>query len=123
MNDNSKIIREFVESWSSLDARRLTDYFAPNGSYHNMPMEPVIGHENIHSFIERFLTTWTATDWEIRNLIAAGDVVIVERIDKTETTEGNVDLPCVGVFEMEDGKIRVWRDYFDMATYTNAMNS
>ena len=33
-------------------------------------------------------------------------------------SEVKVDLPCCGVFEMEDGKIRVWRDYFDMATFT-----
>jgi len=32
-----------------------------------------------------------------------------------------VDLPCVGVFEMRDGKIAVWRDYFDLGTYQRAM--
>jgi limonene-1,2-epoxide hydrolase len=32
----------------------------------------------------------------------------------------SVDLPCCGVFEMTDGKIRVWRDYFDLGTYTRA---
>jgi limonene-1,2-epoxide hydrolase len=29
-----------------------------------------------------------------------------------------VDLPCCGVFEMKGGKIKVWRDYFDLGTYT-----
>jgi limonene-1,2-epoxide hydrolase len=33
-----------------------------------------------------------------------------------------MDLPCTGVFEMENGKIKVWRDYFDMATFTTAMS-
>jgi limonene-1,2-epoxide hydrolase len=27
----------------------------------------------------------------------------------------------LGVFEMHNGKIRVWRDYFDLATYTKAI--
>jgi hypothetical protein len=44
-----------------------------------------------------------------------------ERLDKTKTTKGNVDLPCVGVFELRDGKIKEWRDYFDLATYRNAL--
>ena len=33
-----------------------------------------------------------------------------------------VDLPCCGVFEMQDGKIKVWRDYFDMGTYVQALS-
>jgi limonene-1,2-epoxide hydrolase len=54
-------------------------------------------------------------------MIAAGDVVIAERLDKTKTTKGNVDLPCVGIFELRAGKISQWRDYFDLATFRNAM--
>ncbi|MCH9784975.1 MAG: limonene-1,2-epoxide hydrolase, partial [Gammaproteobacteria bacterium] len=34
----------------------------------------------------------------------------------------DVDLPCCGVFLMEDGKIKLWRDYFDMGTYVSAMS-
>jgi len=55
------------------------------------------------------------------NIAAVGDVVIAERLDRTRTSTGDVDLPCVGVFEMVDGKISIWRDYFDMATFTSAM--
>jgi limonene-1,2-epoxide hydrolase len=33
----------------------------------------------------------------------------------------HVDLPCLGIFELEDGKIRVWRDYFDLGTYMKAL--
>ena len=69
------------------------------------------------------------------------DTVMVERLDKTVASGGkSVDLPCFGVFEMRDGKVRhdtlyhvkpsdhrrceqiaVWRDYFDMGTFTKAM--
>lgn len=123
MNGNAKIVREFIESWSGLDAARLADYFHENGVYHNMPMDPVVGRDNIRVFIEAFLETWTETQWEVLNLVVDGRLVIAERIDKTKSSAGNVDLPCVGVFEMADGKIKVWRDYFDMATYTDAMQS
>ncbi len=50
--------------------------------------------------------------------MGAGDVVIAEGLDRTEVGDIKVDLPCCGVFEMEGGKIKVWRDYFDMATFT-----
>ena len=31
-----------------------------------------------------------------------------------------VSLPVMGVFELADGKITAWRDYFDMAQFTGA---
>lgn len=122
-HDNASIVREFIQAWSSLDAEKIVGYFCDDGCYHNMPLDPVSGRSNILEFVQGFLTTWTATEWEIVTIVADGNIVVAERIDKTKTTAGNVDLPCVGVFEMQQGKIKMWRDYFDMATYTNAMNA
>lgn len=119
---NIETIENFINAWSRLDAEELASYFTDNGSYHNMPTQPVVGKENVKIFIENFLSTWTETEWEILNILEEGDVVYCERLDKTKTTQGDVDLPCFGVFEMEGGKIRVWRDYFDLNTFTQAMN-
>jgi ketosteroid isomerase-like protein len=33
-----------------------------------------------------------------------------------------VELPCFGIFEMKEGKITAWRDYFDMSTYINGLS-
>jgi limonene-1,2-epoxide hydrolase len=119
--DNVSIVREFIEAWSSLDADRLAEYFTEDGTYHNMPTQPVTGKDNVRAFIKGFLATWTETQWDVLHIIGAGDVVIAERLDRTKTSQGDVDLPCTGVFEMEDGKIKVWRDYFDLSTFMNAM--
>ena len=35
---------------------------------------------------------------------------------------GEIPLPVTGVFELVDGKIAAWRDYFDMATITSAFS-
>jgi limonene-1,2-epoxide hydrolase len=118
---NEQTIRAFIAAWSRLDATELAGYFAEDGCYYNMPTQPVRGRDNVESFIGQFLATWTATDWEILNIMAAGDVVIAERLDKTKTSQGDVDLPCTGVFEMADGKIKEWRDYFDLNTFMGAM--
>ena len=121
MTKNEDIICNFISAWSRLDAKELSAFFTDDGCYHNMPMQPAKGRENVEQLISGFLANWTETQWEIINIASSGDTVIVERIDKTKTTAGNVDLPCVGVFELENGKIREWRDYFDMTTYTGAM--
>ena len=119
---NLDVVREFIESWSDLDAARLADYFTEDGTYFNIPAKPVTGRAQVQGFIEAFLATWTETTWDILNMAEHGDIVFCERLDRTKTTQGDVDLPCVGVFEMRDGKIHVWRDYFDMGTFVNAMS-
>jgi len=121
MTDNERIVREFLAAWSNLDPTELVGYFAEAGIYHNMPMEPVVGHEALHGFITAFLANWEKTDWEILNLLCQGDLVMVERMDRTVVQGKDVNLPCFGLFKMKDGKIAVWRDYFDMATYVDAL--
>ena len=120
-SENVTIIRNFISDWSSLDADKLADYFTDDGTYYNMPIAPVTGKDNVRNFIAGFIANWTETHWDLLNIAAVGDVVIAERLDRTRTSTGDVDLPCVGVFEMVDGKISIWRDYFDMATFTSAM--
>jgi limonene-1,2-epoxide hydrolase len=86
-----------------------------------MPIAPVAGKQALRAFISAFLKGWTATDWEVLTLVSAGDTVIAERVDHIRMGDKSVDLPCCGVFELQNGKIKVWRDYFDMATYTKAI--
>ena len=122
MATNEEIIRDFIAAWSRLNREELVAYFCEDGVYHNMPADPVSGHEALRGFIGAFLSGWDKTDWEILNLLVNGDIVVVERMDRTIAGGKPVDLPCCGVFEMRNGKIAVWRDYFDMATYINALS-
>lgn len=121
MQENERIVREFVAAWSRLDPAELAGYFAEDGVYHNMPMGPVAGRANVEKLIRGFTAAWTETTWEIRRLLAAGDLVMVERVDRTRAGERHCDLPCTGVFELRGGKIASWRDYFDLATYQRGL--
>ena len=121
MNPNERIIRDFIAAWSRLDADEIVGFFADDGVYHNMPTKPVQGRAQLRAFIGGFIKSWTRTEWDIIRLACDGDLVMVERLDRTEAGDRKADLPCCGVFEMRDGRIQVWRDYFDMATYTRAM--
>ena len=122
MTENETIIREFVAAWSNLDADELATYFTEDGTYYNMPTQPISGRENVRDFIANFMRPWESTEWEILNLLVEGDIVMVERVDHTVALGNNSDLPCLGYFLMEDGKIKMWRDYFDLATYTSALS-
>ena len=119
--ENEKVVRDFIDTWPSLDVDRIVDSFTDDGIYYNMPIQPVQGREALREFIAGFIKDWTATDWEVLNLTSAGQVVIAERVDHIHVGGKKIDLPCCGVFEIEGGKIKVFRDYFDIGTYMNAM--
>lgn len=121
MSDNETVIRNFIQAWSRLDPDELAEFFTPDGVYHNMPTQPVAGRDNLRTFIAGFIGSWTATEWDVLTLISKGDVVVAERLDRTLVGDKAVNLPCCGVFEMQGGKIKVWRDYFDMQTYLKAL--
>lgn len=121
MADNEQIIRDFIDTWPSLDPEKIVAFFAEDGIYHNIPIDPVEGHEALRGFIAGFLADWSATKWDIVNIASAGDLVIAERVDHITVGDKKVDLPCCGVFEMENGKIKAWRDYFDLATFMNGV--
>jgi limonene-1,2-epoxide hydrolase len=118
---NERIIRSFVAAWSRRDPVELARYFAEDGVYHNMPIGPVSGRDNVEKLIRGFVASWTETKWDLVNILCSGNVVIAERVDRIRAGDKSVDLPCVGVFELEDGRIARWRDYFDMAAYQRAM--
>lgn len=117
----TEVIQEFCAAWSRLDIEELTAFFTDDAVYHNMPGPPARGRDAVRATIARFLTGWDRTEWEVLNIAAAGSVVFAERIDRTDAGGRHVDLPVVGVFELEGERIRAWRDYFDLATYTRAM--
>ena len=114
--DPETIVRAFCATWPERSIERLLDYFTDDALYHNMPMAPVTGKDGIREILNMFIP---ADDVEAEILLIAsrGNVVFTERIDRMTIGGKRVVLPCAGVFEIRDGKIAAWRDYFDLATW------
>ncbi len=118
---NTEIIRNFCSTFSRMNVDDLMPFFTHDAIYHNMPGPAVQGSDAIRATITRFLASWTATEWVIINIAEAGDVVFAERVDNIDSNGKHLGLPVTGVFELRDGKIAAWRDYFDLATYQRAL--
>jgi limonene-1,2-epoxide hydrolase len=115
-----ELVTEFCEKWSAPDPEELAAFFTENGVYHNIPMDPVQGREGIKAFIAGFLAGFDGIDFQVHRQVSAGDLVMNERTDVMRRKDGEpIRLPVTGVFEIENGQIKAWRDYFDMATITS----
>ncbi|MFI2279777.1 nuclear transport factor 2 family protein [Nocardia beijingensis] len=120
MPDPDDLVRAMCRSWSDPDPDRISAYFAENAVYHNIPMEPIVGRTAIRDFVAGFLSTFDAIDFDIHHQIAAGNVVMNERTDTLRSAGRETPLPVMGFFEVADGAITIWRDYFDMAAINRA---
>jgi limonene-1,2-epoxide hydrolase len=117
------LITEFCAEWTEPDPAKLGGYFTDDAVFHNIPMEPLVGRAAIVEFIAGFVSAFAGIEFRVHNSAANGNVVFAERSDIITRTDGAViELPVMGVFEVTDGKISAWRDYFDMAEVTKAFS-
>lgn len=121
--DNIKIVEDFIHAWSEIDLDEIMKFFADDCLYHNIPMEPLQGTEDIRKFIEGFIGMSSEIVWDVHHICeTAQGVVLTERTDKFKMGERWLALPVMGTFELEDGKLVAWRDYFDAAQFQSQMS-
>src|SRR5262249_44827679 len=113
MLDPEALVREFCAAWSRRDIDALLGYFTDDAVYHNMPMAPVSGKNSIREVLNMFVPGADAIEFEMLRVAARGSVVFAERVDRFRLGGKQVEVPVVGVFEIRDGRIAAWRDYFD----------
>jgi limonene-1,2-epoxide hydrolase len=82
-----------------------------------MPAASAQGTQAVRKLITSFISPATNVDWEILSIAQSGATVLTERVDRFVINGKDVTLPVMGAFDMRDGKIAAWRDYFDMATW------
>jgi limonene-1,2-epoxide hydrolase len=116
-----ELVTEFCKKWASPDLDELAGFFTEDAVYHNIPMEPVQGRDAINEFIAGFLAEFDGIDFHVHRQVSDGALVMNERTDVMRRKDGGqIPLPVMGVFEVVDGRIAAWRDYFDLATVTSA---
>ncbi len=60
-------------------------------------------------------------EFRVINIAANGPVVMTERVDVFKLPRKSFELQVMGIFEVNDGEISAWRDYFDMNQFTTRM--
>lgn len=87
-----------------------------NVRYHNMPVAPLDGKAAVAQYLaSKGGFDWI--DWKLLSIAVNGERVLTERVDDFSIGGVEVSLPIMGVFEIRNGKILAWRDYFDLETY------
>ena len=110
------VVADFLTAFEAMDFDTALGFIAPNCEYTNVPMGSATGPEGVRGVLEPFFEPIDENDFVIHRKAVEGKVVFYERLDRHRLGDAWRELPVTGVFEVEDGRITVWREYFDLAT-------
>ena len=118
--EQEAVVRSFLAAFEShrLDAAqvdRLLSHMSPDARFHVCAWEPpFVGHEAIGAELLRQGQGFTDLRIEVLLIGSVDRFVFTERIDSMTMQDKPGAFHLAGVFEVgDDGKIVVWRDYFD----------
>jgi limonene-1,2-epoxide hydrolase len=118
-----EVVQRFCKDVESLDLDRIGDFFAEDAVYHNIPVDPVVGVDAIKSTLGGFTAGVEKLEFRVHHVVAEGPVVMTERTDVFVLPNVTIELPVMGTFEVRDGKIAAWRDYFDLNQFMSQLPS
>lgn len=112
---NIALILAFCKAGQGRDVEKQMTYFDEDSVYHNMPDAPVTGLAGIRTLLSSYATTTEASEILIHNISeTATGTVMTERVDRFRVKGGKwIECPVMGAADVRDGKIKVWRDYYD----------
>jgi limonene-1,2-epoxide hydrolase len=121
------VVRDFMaaatEAWSRGDAAALGVFFSEDAEYRNGPFESVKGRGAIIGSLDSMMTIGGEVDADIIHIVSDGPVVMVERVDYVKLGRAKAGLQIAGVFEIHDGVITRWRDYFDTTEFPSQLSA
>ena len=116
--DPETVVRAFCALMPTGALDRLRPMLTDDVVYHNIPMEPAVGLDATLAAIDLFFSMFEGVEFRITALAADGPRVLTERVDVFALGGRVAELPVMGIFEVRDGRIAAWRDYFDMGQVT-----
>ncbi len=122
MTSPNETVETFLSMWDRPGgfADSVRAYFTADTHYENIGMSDTTGIDEALAFIDAFeASCGCPVSIRVTTLASAtnGNTVLNERIDEVLNDKGEIlsTIRLMGIFDVADGKIAAWRDYFDTA--------
>jgi len=124
MSRNLDNVMAFIALWKTRDLDKIVAAMTEDCFYHNIPWAPMKGHAEIRAGLAVFLGDAEEIEWIVSHAAETSDgAVLTERVDRFRIKGRWLEIPVMGTFELRDGKIARWRDYFDAAQFQAQMEA
>jgi limonene-1,2-epoxide hydrolase len=120
-NASEQIVFDFLHAayGEAMDIDAMTALMADDFVWQlHVPLSPVVvGRDAARAELEKHskLSTGMIEGSEIRTIVSNGDTVVVERVDVNAMNGVAVTFYVTAIFEVRDGAITQWREYWDTA--------
>jgi limonene-1,2-epoxide hydrolase len=115
-------VRQMIEAWNTRNWQQVYDLFAQDGVLQSMMLdEATVGREAISKRIGTLAKDISKIELRIRHIGVVDGVVFIERVDDFVYRGHHGAVPVVGVVEVEQGRVKAWREYYDRAQMIEAM--
>ena len=115
-------VRQMIEAWNTRNWQQVYDLFAEDGKLQSMMLEEAtVGRPAIKQRIGGLAKDISRIELKVRHIGVIDGVVFIERVDDFVYKGHHGAVPVVGVVEVEQGRVKVWREYYDRAQMLEAM--
>ncbi|MGH9271045.1 MAG: limonene-1,2-epoxide hydrolase family protein [Ilumatobacteraceae bacterium] len=122
--DPASTVNEFIRRVVALDLTSAGELVADDIEYDNVPVGKNFGRDAMIGFLSGMNGQFDEVEFVVHRQTADGNTVMNERSDRFRIGDAWIDLPVAGVFEVgDDGRITLWRDYFDMRTFRDQQSA
>jgi limonene-1,2-epoxide hydrolase len=115
-------VQKMIEAWNTRNWQQVYELFAEDGVLESMMLPtPTVGREAISKRIGALAKDISRIELRIRHMGVADGVVFIERVDDFVYRGKHGAVPVVGVVEVEQGRVKAWREYYDREQMIEAM--
>ncbi len=107
------VVMAFMHALEAKDHEKIAELLAPDLHYINVSLPAIIGGQRVANLFEVLLRRGTGFSVQVHSLAVNRDVVLTERTDMIKVGSLHIAFWVCGTFRVQDGKIILWRDYFD----------
>ena len=111
------IVENLFDALKSRDIDRAMTVLDERVVWHNVGLPKVRGSSNVGRFLAVLAKPTFGFDVIVHNIASTGDTVLTERTDVLIWRRLRIEFWVCGTFEVRDGRVAVWRDYFDTVDF------
>jgi limonene-1,2-epoxide hydrolase len=115
------VVQSFLRAMEAQDRELATSLMADDIVYQNVPLPANRGKPAVIRTLKAFERFVTSFEVRMKNIAERDGVVLTERVDILKGPWVHLDIWVCGTFEVKNGKITLWRDYFDLAEATGKL--
>lgn len=118
---NAAVVEKFLYALRDKDLDTADALLDDNLVYENVGMPTIRGRRRAMKLFAGMRRPSMGFDVKFHRIAADGDAVLTERTDALIFGPIRLNFWVCGTFEVRDGRITLWRDYFDLFDMTKAL--